>query len=798
MSALVSQPLPNFVQGVSQQSYALRQPTQGEEQINGVSSPVEGLGKRPPTEYIGTLGTTAQFGTAKLHSFNRDSDEQGTLILPGDGSVAVRDFTGATKTVSVIGSAGTYVNSVGDPANDLVCVTLADYTFVVNKNIKPAMTSDTYYDKISDTGHKTCVWVRTGQLETPYTIRLYSDTSKTTLLLTATYNPAATASNAETVNIATQLQTAIHGVSGFTCTRYGSVLFIHRGASTYGIEVEDGRGNDAMVLIDRTITDVTSLPPVAIDRYQVEVVGDLSTEYDNHWVEFDPDKSVWNEVAEPGRTYKLDPATMPHILVRTSGGTYEFKEATWADCLAGDSTTNPEPSFIGEDILDVFYHRGRLGFITAKTVVMSQPNDLFNFWRDTVTVLRDSAPIDVEVTMEKPKPMYAAVEAGTTVMFFNNRGQFALNTPDILSPSTVGISKVSEFESDSTCPPVISGDRVYFSQTRGAYSAIMSMKMVPSQTGGFTFESDDVTRDTPRYVLGKIKKLLPMPGDDMIFALTDQDDNILYAYQYQFSNGQKVQNAIHKWQFDTNNALREIEADGYDLYTLSNRAGDGLYMFRTNLQSQAQDGSLGYKILLDERLDETQVTSITYNATDDQSVIELPVTDDGGALYSIYGREGSILAKPGENVSVVARDAGLRRITVSGDWRTDKFYCGKQYEFEYTLSTIVYRDRRDNTPLTSARLQLHKIDINYARTGYLKATITPTARTTRTKVFTGRKVGTNDALIGSAGITNGTLSFPVRTQNLSVEIKLSNDSPFPSWIQSGAWSGRYGLAIRRA
>ena len=49
---LVSRTIPNLVQGVSQQPEVLRLSSQATTQINGFSSVVEGLKKRPPTNYI--------------------------------------------------------------------------------------------------------------------------------------------------------------------------------------------------------------------------------------------------------------------------------------------------------------------------------------------------------------------------------------------------------------------------------------------------------------------------------------------------------------------------------------------------------------------------------------------------------------------------------------------------------------------------------------------------------------------------------------------------------------------------
>ena len=58
---LVSSSIPNLINGVSQQPPALRLASQGEEQINCMPSPVEGLKKRSPMELVvkKTMGSPA-------------------------------------------------------------------------------------------------------------------------------------------------------------------------------------------------------------------------------------------------------------------------------------------------------------------------------------------------------------------------------------------------------------------------------------------------------------------------------------------------------------------------------------------------------------------------------------------------------------------------------------------------------------------------------------------------------------------------------------------------------------------
>src|SRR5210317_662925 len=134
--ALVSRTIPNLVQGVSQQPEVLRLNSQASEQINGFSSVVEGLKKRPNTDYVAKLSATS-FGNAYIHTINRDANERYVVAIT-NGSIAVYDILGNAKTVVNHTSATNYLTS-SNPKQDFTCMTVADYTFIVNKNKQTSM-----------------------------------------------------------------------------------------------------------------------------------------------------------------------------------------------------------------------------------------------------------------------------------------------------------------------------------------------------------------------------------------------------------------------------------------------------------------------------------------------------------------------------------------------------------------------------------------------------------------------------------------------------------------------------------
>ena len=66
---VVSQTLPNFNNGVSQQAPTQRLTSQATEQVNMENNLLEGLGKRPPLEFVATLDASNVFpNTTKLWS----------------------------------------------------------------------------------------------------------------------------------------------------------------------------------------------------------------------------------------------------------------------------------------------------------------------------------------------------------------------------------------------------------------------------------------------------------------------------------------------------------------------------------------------------------------------------------------------------------------------------------------------------------------------------------------------------------------------------------------------------------
>lgn len=127
--SLISRVIPNLINGVSQQPPEVRLPSQAEEQINLLSSVVEGLKRRPGTQHLAELLSNPTSG-AYVHIINRDLYEKYVAVFI-DGDVRVFDFQGNERLVNK--PSGTDYLKAFAPGKSIRAVTVADYSFILNK-----------------------------------------------------------------------------------------------------------------------------------------------------------------------------------------------------------------------------------------------------------------------------------------------------------------------------------------------------------------------------------------------------------------------------------------------------------------------------------------------------------------------------------------------------------------------------------------------------------------------------------------------------------------------------------------
>lgn len=784
MSLLTSN-IPNLVNGISQQPYALRMSSQGERQVNGLSSIVEGLRKRPQTRHSAKIRGT-QVDNAYVHIINRDTSEQYVTVL-GNGWVEVYDLQGVKKTVAMPNGAG-YLSST-NPKEDFAAVTVADYTFILNKGISAASASTLSAGR----NDEALIWIKQGAYGAKFTATVNGVTKSYT---TPDGSMAEHSTQIATDYIATQLRDQFSTALGtdYVTTTRGSVIYIRRDVGS-GLTVSgsDSLGNTSVVAIGKKIQRFSELPSVAYEGFEVEITGDNTSQFDNYYVKYQD--GVWTETCKQDERIALDTTTMPHALVREADGTFTFREITWDQRQVGDLESNPMPSFVGRKINDIFFHRNRLGFVADENVIMSKAGDYWAFFRGTATQVLDDDPIDIGVSHVKVSIIRHAIPFNETLLLFSDQTQFQLGRADVLTPDTVSINQTTEYECSLRAKPQAAGRFVYFMVNRGGHSGVREY-FVDGTTE--VEEAADVSGHIPKYIPGDVFKLATSSNEDVLVLLSEQEPSKLYVYRYYWNDQEKIQASWSHWEFDNRDQILNIEFIESDLYLIVQRS-DGVHIEVMSLEPGRVEPGLEHPVHLDSLVDDS-LTVDTYYAADDRTSIELPykihadeqlqlVTNTGGSRV-----EGRIIPYELDNTGVTSV------LWVDGDFVGQPFYVGKVYRFEYTFSQLALREGSSGggeVTVSSGRTQLRKLAISYANSGYFTAEVTPYRRDTYQYVFSGRIVGSARNALGKISIEDGIFPVPLMAKNDQVEIKLINESFLPSAFLSAEWECYFTTRSKR-
>ena len=522
--ALLSKALPNLIGGVSQQPDAIRYDNQCDAQDNAYPSVLDGLTKRPPTEHIANINASAT-GNAEdyfVHTINRDADNQAMVVIKATTSEAdlkVNGIDGSAMTIkdsggNVIDAADlTYlhINAASSLKADTAirAITIADYTFLVNRTKVVAMTADT------DTGGNpdAIFFVKQGDYGTQYAAAVVKGgTTYTTVVETGDGSNADHREDIDTTMIAKAFETGsddhadsltvsktnggIHAASGTTITRSGSVIYIKSTTSEdFTVDATDGLGDVAFMVFKDTAQHLTDLPTASPHHYRIKIIGDATDTRDDYYVRFVADdgdfgSGTWQEyrgkedAAGSALKYKIDPATMPHVLIK-NGSEYLYGPCNeahtllpgWGERNAGDDASNADPTFVTKTINDIFLFKNRLGFIADENVILSETAEFFNFYRTTVTDLLDTDPIDVASTHSTVSILTSAIPFHSQLVLFSEQTQFMLGSgAQVFGPKTVTMTKTTNYESISHVRPVALGHSIYFGFTRGDYAGPVSYK----------------------------------------------------------------------------------------------------------------------------------------------------------------------------------------------------------------------------------------------------------------------------------------------------------------------------------
>lgn len=830
MSAFTTS-IPNLLNGVSTQAASLRLITQGEEQINGYSTLTRGLIKRPPSSLVKNIGTVANSSTAYVHTINRDAVER-YLVFITNGDLRVYDLAGNAKTVS-FPNGKAYLNN-SDPKTGFAVTTIADYTFIVNKNVTAQMTnalspvrwaealvnvvagnymktynifinntlcaSYTTGDGVADGNSPDATQREAGRREAravgtqniASTLMYGTNSVGSTVNGFYVYEGDPVTATAGDAYVSAALVNTLNSAT-WSLWKHDSSIHIHNNGSDFNIRVEDGFNGNAMKVIKKKCQRFSDLPLKAPNGFHVEITGESSNNFDNYYVKFETTNNemdgVWKETLAQGIRYQLDSATMPHILVRESNGTFTFKRATWGDRLVGDEDKSPTPSFVGQKINDVFLHRNRLGFVAGENVILSASGDFFNFWRRTVTTILDTDPIDIGSSYPKVAILRHATSYNGDLLCFAENAQFRITGGDLLTPKSAAIRLLGEFSVDTNCRPVSSGSYMHWIGKDNDRSVVRELWLDETGTIQPPLEANS---HCPEYVPKNIFKLASSTELNMVVGISTSYQTRLYVYKYYWSGREKPQSSWSYWEFGK--TILSCDFIDTDLY-LTILDGTDVRILKVPCQVAAVEPGMDFRIHLDQRV---ELSGGTYDSVNNRTSYILPyVVASNIEAWTGYSASGTI--KPGHKL--IVNSFASTTLRLNGDTRNEKVYAGYPYTFRYRFSPLYVRQDSNGAPLvvTEGRTQVLRMRLTFSDTAYFKVNVTPENRDVSTYSYAVNSWSLDDPLLSTTELIleDGDFSFPVKCENTRVAIDIINDSAVPSCLVSAEWVGLWQQKTRR-
>ena len=346
------------------------------------------------------------------------------------------------------------------------------------------------------------------------------------------------------------------------------------------------------------------------------------------------------------------------------------------------------------------------------------------------------------------------------------------------------IVQTTEFECALQAKPVGAGKNVYFAVNRDTFAGIREYY---TDERTLTKDATDVTSHCPRYIPRGIVKMVAATNEDALVVLSEADRRSLYVYRYYWDSPQeKLQSAWSRWEFGPDDVILNCDFIESVLWVVVSRPSGTFIESLSFAPVSTESGSL-MRVHLDRLVTQASVLPF-YSSVAGTTSFTLPYTPEVAGAYQCISGNGVIL--PFRLTGAV--------VTVPGN--VSAFSFGRRYVMRYRFSPLVIRENTAGgspSAVTSGRVQVRQMLLNYANTGYFRVEVTPLGGQTFSYVFSGRILGSAQNVVGSAAIETGSFKFPVVAKNDQVTVDLVNDSFLPCSFTSAEWEAMFTTRARR-
>ena len=707
----ISQRIPNFIGGVSQQADEKMLLGQVKDALNCYPDITLGMLKRPGGKFLGKLAslTASTSDNTAWFSMFRDNQEKYIATVSSAGVTKVWNIlTGLAATVTYPAGKQASIESylTATDYRSIKTLTINDFTYIVNsEKIVTAKAAPSWNAKRQAT-----LIVTTVDHANTYSVTIGASTFTYT-------SPSSGSGNLIISTVMAGISAAI--TSGFaTKTIIDNTIYLTFSSDT-NVSAFGGPDGKYIRAFQDSVDTFARLPEQA-KHNQVVKINNTSAGQDDFYLKFIADdgvsgKGYWEETIAPNVSTGLNEATMPVALIRTSLSPLTFRATfldgsetinslplLWEPRLVGDNDSNAHPTFVDNTIQDIFLFNNRLGFLTEDNVSMSQAGDYYNFYHKSATTLTASDPIDLSCASIKPATIRSVVPITQGLLLFSDSQQFLMEAENgAWTPANCTISTIANYECDRYLKPIDLGSTVLYASRNQSWSRVFEIftrgqRETPTVT--------ETTKIVPEWMPQSITDSVGS-AQNGLWAASARASNTLYLYKFFEQGDERPMAAWVKWLLPSNVIHTAVQSDV--LYVLTSGT-EGYTVTQHKLVLAPSTGGLLNSLgnTVDPYLDSwcevtdaamvspTPPTAPSYSNTTSLTKVYLPTYfNTTKTIRFVVGllKAGSPGTQSGyTNVAVLASDGGGTYFTIPGDVTGNYIYVGYEYNMEITLPRYYY------------------------------------------------------------------------------------------------------------
>lgn len=760
------------------------------------------------------------------------TDENG-VIVPASGRNHFRnEYVTAANATSCASSGSSYLSNASK--DNIEVLTLNDVTYVLNKDVEVAMLSAGSSASTHNPDREAFVVVTVNPASGNFNIELewdsgdpvHTQTAPSTGVLAAapSTNIQATLTNIGSAitnqNIASPTAPDVN--PNFQVEVIGSVLHV---SADYDFRIKITHANPTNVYVIRdNVTNESRLPNFCKDGTILHIVNTSNVDFDDWYVKFTTDdgstfgEGTWKETVKGGLDYQINPATMPHVLVRKSDGSFYFgpgdgtvidattdlKAPKWDDRNCGDDDTNPLPSFVGKKLRSIFFYRNRLGLLADDAVNLSRAGDFTNFFATSAQTATDDDPIDISASGTRPTILHHVLPTSIGLVLYAVNDQFLLSTDsDLLSPKTCKINRLSSYECDQQVKPVSLGTTHAFLSKSSLYTKMFELADISNERSPVM---NDPSVVVPEYIPNTIDQFITSPSLSTVSLGTTGSKDL---YQFKFLNrgaNERIVSSWYKWTLPGELLCQFFDESSLYVVTKNNTEA---HLCKYDLTQSNESGYL--KLTTGEStdvcLDEFHINP-DRSGSEVQTKVYLPYAFRPGSTIVVVDVGGSRDSQPTaadqtggrvhEFTSVTSDSVHGDYVIVEEDLQGKNLVVGSLYDMKIDLPKLYqFSTKGDSINVDdTADLIMHRYKVKLGLSGPIDFDVDITGIPKWSNVSS--ITYPYQYLLNSVNmLPQSTHTIPIFQRNENFEFSIKSSTPFPVSLLGMEWEGKYNRRFYR-